>query len=60
MSDKRYLGDGVYAEWESLAFGDVLILTTEDGRSTTNTIHLDQERIRALRDFINDAEDEHQ
>jgi len=55
---KRYLGDGVYADWLSDAWGDVLLLTTEDGRSITNAIHLDQERIRALQDFINDSEGE--
>jgi hypothetical protein len=34
---KRYLGDGVYAEWD----GYHITLTTENGISTTNTIYLD-------------------
>lgn len=55
---KEYLGDGVYADWESDAWGDVLILTTEDGRAVTNRIALDQERLRALQDFVNASEEE--
>lgn len=40
MKQKIYLGDAVYARVDE--FG-VLILTTEDGISATNTIYLEPE-----------------
>ncbi len=35
--DKTYIGDGVYVSFDG--FG--VVLTTEDGYQTTNTIYLD-------------------
>ena len=55
---KTYLGDGVYADYISDGFGTVLVLTTEDGRSVTNTIHIDEPTWRSLMDFRADAERE--
>lgn len=42
---KTYLGDGVYV---SRALDGGLTLTTEDGISTTNVIHLEPEVLMAL------------
>jgi hypothetical protein len=41
---KVYLGDGVYASWD----GYHIVLTTENGIETTNTIYLDSSVIEAL------------
>jgi hypothetical protein len=46
--DKTYLGDGVYA---SYSMGDV-ILTTENGVSTTNKIVLDAGVVEHLLAYI--------
>jgi len=46
---KFYLGDAVYAELDS--FGAV-VLTTEDGISTTNRIVLEEETLDALMQWI--------
>ena len=45
---KKYLGDGVYAEFDGFAIN----LTTEDGVSTTNRIVLEPQVIGALESFI--------
>jgi hypothetical protein len=45
---KRYLGDGVYADFD----GHFLILTTEDGRSTTNTIYLEPEVLTSFYAYV--------
>jgi len=45
---KVYLGDAVYATFD----GYMLTLTTEDGISTTNTIHLEPEVYEALKTFV--------
>jgi Holliday junction resolvase len=45
---KRYLGDGVYAEYD----GRMIKLTTEDGISTTNTIYLESEVVQSLMSFL--------
>ena len=45
---KRYLGDGVYADYD----GYHVVLTTEDGISTTNKICLDPNVMEALVDYI--------
>lgn len=50
MSVKRYLGDGVYADFNSWA----VVLTTENGIRATNTIVLEDEVIRELERFIAD------
>lgn len=47
---KRYLGDGVYVEFNP-DFG-ALRLTTEDGYSATNTIVLESEVWAALEEFV--------
>ena len=49
MDDKIYLGDGVYGRIDD--FGNV-ILTTENGISTTNTIHLEPEVLRSLMEWL--------
>lgn len=48
---KRYLGDGAFIECN----GWSLILTTEDGISTTNTVVIDLHDIGALREALADA-----
>ena len=45
---KEYLGDAVYVEHDGYA----LVLTTEDGISTTNTIYLEPEVLKALMDYV--------
>ena len=45
---KEYLGDGVYADFD----GYHLVLTTENGIATTNTIYLEPEVTFALRRYI--------
>lgn len=47
MADKVYLGDSVYAEFNTAVKGDVT-LTTENGYGPTNTIYLEPEVIDAL------------
>jgi hypothetical protein len=47
-TDKVFLGDGVYAQWN----GESATLTTEDGISITNTIYLKIETIAALLDYF--------
>lgn len=49
MQRKHYLGDGVFAEFDSDALA--VILTTEDGISTTNRIVLEAETLDALGRF---------
>ena len=45
---KVYLGDAVYAELD----GRNIVLTTEDGIKTTNTIYLDPTVIKSLLAFL--------
>lgn len=45
---KEYLGDSVYVNY----IGDHIILTTENGIETDNTIYLDQGVIRHLVEYI--------
>ena len=45
---KRYLGDGVYADFD----GYMVKLTTETGISVTNTIFLDPQVWAALQDYV--------
>jgi hypothetical protein len=41
MSNKQYIGDGVYIQSRDSAFiGKEIVLTTEDGVSVSNTIIL--------------------
>jgi hypothetical protein len=51
MSDKAYLGDGVYVEHDNFDFG--VILTTEDGYKVTNRIYLEPSVFRALEGYVN-------
>ena len=48
MKPKTYLGDAVYAEIKN----DQLILTTEDGSQTTNTVVLEPKVLKALLAYI--------
>lgn len=48
MSNKQYLGDGVYADYD----GYMLILTTEDGENILNTIYLEPEVYVALVRYV--------
>ncbi len=48
MTRKIYLGDAVYAEFDGYA----VILTTEDGLQTTNTIYLEPEVLAALDEYV--------
>jgi hypothetical protein len=50
MSDKTYIGDGVYVDYD----GYQLVLTTEEGMLTTNTIYLDAHVFRNLTDYAID------
>ena len=45
---KRYLGDGVYADYN----GQQIVLTTENGIETTNTIYLEAEVYEALVNYV--------
>ena len=45
---KRYIGDGVYVDFDGFA----LVLTTSDGISETNRIVLEPEVYGALRAFV--------
>lgn len=51
MIGKRYLGDGVYAEWEPRG---VIKLTAENGIAATDTIYLEPEVYEALEQFSAD------
>jgi hypothetical protein len=51
-TDKRYLGDGVFAEVEH----DMVKLTTSDGISDTNTIFLEPEVIAELKRYLAEIE----
>jgi hypothetical protein len=45
---KTYLGDGVYAEWT----GFDVVLTTENGIATTNTIMLEPDMVARLASWL--------
>ena len=45
---KEYLGDSVYVDSD----GYHIILTTEEGQSTTNTIYLDSQVCQALLPYL--------
>ena len=47
MKYKQYLGDAVYANFD----GYYIILTTEDGIRTTNTIYLEPQALKALNSY---------
>jgi hypothetical protein len=49
-SNKAYLGDAVYAEWDD--FGQRFVLTTEDGIRATNTICLESDVWEALVGYV--------
>jgi len=46
---KEYLGDAVYAKYNSVL--DCIVLTTEDGINTANTIVLEPDVWQALKEF---------
>jgi hypothetical protein len=46
--EKVYLGDAVYAERTRFGF----TLTTENGLGATNTIHIEDNVVRELKEFI--------
>ena len=45
---KTYLGDGVYVDHD----GYQIVLTTEDGIRATNTIYMEPEVLKALKEYI--------
>lgn len=47
---KRYIGDGVYVDFD----GHALVLTTENGVRTTNKIVLEPDVWSALRDYVDE------
>jgi hypothetical protein len=49
-----YLGDAVYADYD----GYHIVLTTEDGISTTNTIFLDEGVTNSLLSYIKQLKEE--
>jgi hypothetical protein len=53
-SKKRYIGDGVYAEYD----GYSIWLTTENGIETTNRICLDPEIYDSLTQFVESIKSE--
>lgn len=53
MSNKAYIGDGVYVEFD----GYYYILTTEDGIRTTNTIYLEPRVTKDFLEYITRTED---
>ena len=48
---KRYIGDGVYAEFDGFEF----VLTTEDGITVQNRIVLEPEHVQAFDRFVADC-----
>ena len=54
MNDKTYLGDAVYARFD----GELIVLTTEDGISATNTIYIDSEVLAELIKFVKKIQSE--
>jgi hypothetical protein len=54
MSNKRYIGDGVYVEYDVF----MLKLTTEDGDRATNTIYLEPEVYEQLVAYVGDFRNE--
>ena len=50
MTDKEYVGDGVYIQ--SSPDGQDFQLTTENGLEVTNTIFLDRDVVRAVLEYI--------
>lgn len=46
---KKYMGDGVYAEWTA---DNRIILTTENGISITNTIVIERDVWHCLKLFV--------
>lgn len=50
MDNKSYLGDGVYVQHDGFS----IVLTTEDGISTTNTIYLEPSVYNALGEWYED------
>ena len=53
MPEKRYLGDGVYVEFDGYQFK----LTTENGIRMTNTIYLEPSVFRALEQYVEAVRD---
>ena len=47
MSEKVYLGDSVYAEFDNVIAGDVTLMT-DNGYGATNTIYLEPQVIGAM------------
>ena len=50
VSNKQYLGDAVYADWDEDHFA--VILTTENGYAATNTIVLEAEVLAELENWL--------
>ena len=45
---KQYLGDSVYVDFDGL----MMTLTTENGRTPSNTIHLESQVYKALQEYV--------
>jgi hypothetical protein len=50
MSNKTYIGDGVYVELDDNTGG--IVLTVEDGIEATNTIYLEPSVLAQLNTFV--------
>lgn len=53
LSDKAYLGDSVYCQFDGSSFR----LTTENGGPPSNTIYLEPEVIKAFQRFLTNLEE---
>ena len=52
---KRYIGDGVFVDYEADGFSGRLVLTAENGFDTTDTIVLEPDVYRALLKYASDV-----
>ena len=52
--NKRYIGDGVYAE---MVDGEIIKVTTEPGMGTDNVIFMDRTILQGLIDYVDVVND---
>jgi len=55
LTEKRYLGDGVYVK--SAGYGTTVCLTTENGIEVMNIIMLEAKVTEALQKYMNELEE---